>query len=101
MPVREDVIMTHQLIVLVVCNNACSRPFCQMHQIDPQTSRRAQSMAAREFVRTSDEACESTWSTWPEMQERAIQAGTVLIWNFGTSIGHFFKTLIYILQVRN
>lgn len=58
-------------------------------------------MASRAFVRTSDdEACKSTtWSTLPEMQERAIENGTVLIWNLGQSVGHFIRALIYILPV--
>lgn len=47
-----------------------------MPQIESDTPRRERSMPVREFMRTSDEACEPTWSTWPEMQERAIQDGT-------------------------
>lgn len=55
--------------------------------------------ATHEFVRTSVETCQSTWTTWPTIHDKAIENGTVLIWNVGTSIGHFMKTLVYILPV--
>ena len=63
---------------------------------------REQSTPTRKFARTSAETCESTWSNWPEMQDRAIDNGTVLLWNLVlcASVGHFMRTLVYILPVR-
>lgn len=70
-----------------------------MPLIESGTPMREESTSLREFVRTSDEECQSKWSTWPKMQERAIENGTVLVWNLGDSVGHFLRTLVYILPV--
>eukprot|EP00903_Cladosiphon_okamuranus_P009883 g9388.t1 len=56
-------------------------------------------MTSHEFVQTSDEECESTWLSWPKMQEHAIENGTVLIWHMGDSVGHFIRALIYVLPL--
>lgn len=54
------------------------------------------------FVRTADVGmCNELWSTWPAVQERAIENGTVMIWKMGTSIGNIMKTFMFVLPVRS
>ena len=66
---------------------------------EPDARRDSSFMSNHQFLQTSEEACESEWSTWPEMQERAIENGTVLVWNMGSSVGHYIRALIYVLPV--
>ena len=75
----------------------------QMTEGESDTTLREPSMPIHKFVQTSDEACSksTTWSTWPQAQERAIENGTVLVWNVVSSIGHFMRTLVYILPVSD
>ncbi|CAM9329392.1 unnamed protein product, partial [Laminaria digitata] len=35
-------------------------------------------------------SCNDLWLSWPAMQERAISAGTVLVWDVMTSVGNLF-----------
>lgn len=42
--------------------------------------------------------CNSLWLSWPAMQERAIAAGTVLVFNVSTSVGNLF--LIFGIMIK-
>lgn len=53
------------------------------------------------FVRSSTGECDALWGSWPEVQERAIADGTVMIWNMTTSVGNLMRTLMYILPVSS
>lgn len=52
------------------------------------------------FLRMADLGmCDEQWSTWPAIQERAIENGTVMVWKMGTSIGNIMKTFMFVLPV--
>ncbi len=53
------------------------------------------------FLRSSTGECDALWGSWPEVQERAIADGTVMIWNMTTSVGNLMRTLMYILPVSS
>eukprot|EP00904_Undaria_pinnatifida_P009916 jgi/Undpi1/6054/HiC_scaffold_20.g08539.m1 len=42
--------------------------------------------------------CNSLWLSWPATQERAIAAGTVLVFNVSTSVGNLF--LIFGIMIK-
>ncbi|CAN0105416.1 unnamed protein product, partial [Scytosiphon promiscuus] len=44
-------------------------------------------------------ACDARWTSWPQMQERAIANGTVIIWHIQASVGNMMRTLTYILPL--
>jgi len=53
------------------------------------------------FIQTdiSGGTCPELWSDWPEVQERALARGTVMVWNLSSSIGNLMRTLMYVLPV--
>ncbi|CAM9133912.1 unnamed protein product [Scytosiphon promiscuus] len=44
-------------------------------------------------------ACDPLWTSWPQMQERAIADGTVMVWDMKTSVGNLMRTLTSILPL--
>ncbi|CAM9863238.1 unnamed protein product [Scytosiphon promiscuus] len=43
--------------------------------------------------------CDALWASWPQVNERAIADGTVMIWRIKTSVGNMMRALTYILPL--
>ncbi|CAB1118918.1 unnamed protein product [Ectocarpus sp. CCAP 1310/34] len=47
---------------------------------------------------TTDDDCDSTWSSWPSVQEAAVARGTVVVFNVFPSVGNMFVILHNIIK---
>ncbi|CAN0223206.1 unnamed protein product, partial [Scytosiphon promiscuus] len=44
-------------------------------------------------------SCDALWTSWPQVQERAIADGTVMVWSMKKSVGNVMRTLTFILPL--
>ena len=72
------------------------------HAVDGVRRSLLQPVQSAAFVPTtgSDGKCPELWADWPVVQERALERGTVMVWNLSSSMGNLMRTLMYILPVR-
>ncbi|CAM9203762.1 unnamed protein product [Ectocarpus sp. 13 AM-2016] len=50
------------------------------------------------FVPTTEDDCDTVWTSWPEVQEAAIARGTVLVFDIFPSVGNLFITLRSVIK---
>lgn len=53
------------------------------------------------LVYAPNATCGDLWLSWPAMQERAIESGTVLVFDVMTSVGNLFVAFKTMIKVRH
>lgn len=64
-------------------------------EIEPIQANRQQDS----FVYAPNATCDDLWLSWPAMQEKAIAAGTVLVYDVITSVGNLFISFGALIKV--
>lgn len=54
-----------------------------------------------DFVRApADRGCETVWRTWPSVQKKGVDSGTVMVFDLVSRVGNAFMDLKGVIQVR-
>lgn len=56
---------------------------------------------ADDFVRApADRGCDALWRTWPAVNKRGVDSGTVMVFDLVSRVGNAFMDLKSVIQVR-